>query len=102
MRWLRCRRIGIDISYQRSKPLKDIAGIRFDYVVTLCDHVRLAAAGSIPGGGRCFHRGFTSPSEIRRDKAAIMADYRTLRDEMGAWLSEIFPDSTPERERERE
>jgi arsenate reductase (thioredoxin) len=94
--------IGIDISQQRSKPLTLYTGIRFDHVVTLCDHVRQAASGSIPQGNRCYHRGFISPSEIRRDKAAILADYRRLRVEMGAWLAEIFPDCTPQREKEQE
>jgi arsenate reductase len=93
--------IGIDISQQRSKPLKLYTGIRFDYIVTLCDHVRQAASGSIPQGNHCYHRGFISPSEIRRDKAAILVDYHRLRDEMGAWLAEIFPDCTPQKERER-
>ena len=90
--------IGIDISQQRSKSLKIFTGIEFDYVVTLCDHVRLAASGSIPHGNHCYHRGFVSPSEIRRDKTAILGDYRRLRNEMSAWLSEIFPDCTPQTE----
>lgn len=86
------KEIGIDISHQRSKSLKVFTPIKFDHVITLCDQVRPAASGIIPEGGRFLHRGFSSPSEIRRDKTEILADYRRLRDEMSDWLSEIFPD----------
>jgi arsenate reductase len=86
------KELGIDISSQKSKKLSSFAGTRFDYVVTMCDHVKIAAAGSIPEGDLVLHRGFISPSEIRKNKAEILADFRTLRDEIDSWLSEIFPD----------
>jgi len=91
------KEIGIDISHQRSKSLKEFSLLKFDHVITLCDQVRPAASGIIPEGGRFLHRGFTSPSEIRRNKAEILADYRRLRDEMGEWLSEVFPDCADNR-----
>jgi arsenate reductase (thioredoxin) len=86
------REFGIDISQQRSKSLKIFTAMKFDHVVTLCDHVGPAAFDSVPRGSRYYHRGFISPSEMRRDKAAILVDYRRLRDDMNNWLSEVFPD----------
>ena len=83
---------GMDISSQRSKKLHDITGIRFDYVVTMCDRANLAIAGSIPEGAHRIHRNFVSPSEIRKDKAGTLADFRSLREEIDAWLRDIFPD----------
>ena len=83
---------GIDISSRKSKKLTVFSGTRFDYVVTLCDRAKLAVSGSIPEGATVLHRGFVSPSEIRKNKAEILADFRTLRDEIGTWLAEIFPD----------
>lgn len=44
------KEIGIDISSQKSKKLSQFAGMRFDYVITLCDRVNLAVTGSIPPG----------------------------------------------------
>jgi arsenate reductase len=86
------REIGIDISFQRGKSLYGFTGRSFTYVITLCDHARLALAGSLPAGIYVNHRAFTSPSEIRRSKADLLAEYRTLRDEINAWLTELFPD----------
>jgi arsenate reductase (thioredoxin) len=86
---------GIDISRQRSKKLSVFAGTRFDYVVTLCDLAKQAVVGSIPAGETVLHHGFVSPSEIRRNKADILADFRTLRDEIDTWLSGQFPGYPP-------
>ena len=83
---------GIDISSQKSRKLTYFTGTRFDYVITMCDRVKLAVTGSIPEGGIMIHRGFVSPSEIRKNKAEIFADFRALRDDIDSWLSEIFPD----------
>jgi protein-tyrosine-phosphatase len=83
---------GIDISSQKSKKLASFTGTRFDYVITLCDPVKPAAAGSVPEGGAMLHRGFVSPSEIRKNKDEILVDFRTLRDDIDSWLTGIFPD----------
>jgi arsenate reductase (thioredoxin) len=86
------KEIGIDISSHRSKKLDTFTGVRFDYVVTLCDHVKAAVYGSLPEGTIVLHHGFTSPSEIQQDKALILAGFRTLRDDIGSWLTVTFPD----------
>ncbi len=86
------REAGIDISLQKSKKLAVFSQARFDYIITMCDHVKLAVATSFPSGGIRVHRRFDTPSEVREDKAAILADFRTLRDDIDAWLTKIFPD----------
>nr|WP_319376225.1 arsenate reductase ArsC [uncultured Methanoregula sp.] len=86
------KEVGIDISSQKSRRLADYNGVRFDYVVTMCDGVKTAVAGSIPEGVTMIHRGFVSPSEIRKDKDLVLADFRKLRNSINDWLSELFPD----------
>jgi arsenate reductase len=86
------REIGIDISHQQGKSLNRFSGRTFTYVVILCDHARLALAGSLPAGLYINHRAFDSPSELRRNKTDLLAEYRILRDDINAWLSELFPD----------
>jgi arsenate reductase len=86
------REAGIDISHQKSKSLNAVSTMTFDYVITLCDHVNLAAADTIPAGRTRIHRNFISPSEVRGNKACILADFRSLRDDIAAWLAEVFPD----------
>ena len=86
------REAGIEISQQRSKSLSGFSHKKFDYVITLCDQVARAAAFSIPKGTHVYHRGFVSPSEIRRNKDEILGDFRKLRDEIDEWITGIFPD----------
>jgi arsenate reductase (thioredoxin) len=86
--------IGIDMSSARSKSLTMFAGKKFDYVITLCDQARLAASSTLPHGTHNVHQGFISPSEVRKNKAEILLDFRKLRDEISTWLLEIFPDCT--------
>jgi len=86
------KEIGIDISHQRGKSLKGFTGKTFTYVITLCDHARLALSGSLPAGLYVNHQAFVSPSELRRNKADLLADYRKLRNEINDWLTELFPD----------
>jgi len=88
--------MGIDISSHKSKKISQFTGTRFDYVITVCDRAKLAVKGSIPEGVMVIHRGFVSPSEIRKNKAEILADFRLLRDDINSWLAGIFPDC-PER-----
>ena len=84
--------IGIDISHQQGKPLSRFTGRTFTHVITLCDHARLALAGSLPGGRSVSHHHFTSPSDLCRNQEELLTEYRTLRDEINAWLTELFPD----------
>jgi arsenate reductase len=83
---------GIDISTQKSKKLTQFSGTRFDYVITMCDQAKLAMTNSIPDGESMIHHGFVSPSEIRKNPAEVLADFRMLRNEIDSWLTEIFPD----------
>ena len=85
---------GIDISKHQSKKIGTFAKVRFDYLITLCDRAKQAGAGILPPAGKTIHRAFDSPSEIRKNKNEILADFRVLRDEMGGWLDETFPDCT--------
>jgi arsenate reductase len=83
---------GIDISSQKSRKLTDFTKKRFDYVITMCEGAKQAVTGAIPEGVTTIHRGFVSPSEIRKNKAEILADFRALRNNIDSWLTEIFPD----------
>jgi len=84
--------ISIDMSSARSKSLTSFAGKKFDHVITMCDQARLAASNTLPHGTYNLHHGFISPSEIRKNKAEILLDFRKLREEISNWLLDIFPD----------
>jgi arsenate reductase len=84
------KEVGIDISAQKSKQLNQFTTTCFDYVITMCDRVKAAVPKSILKGETNIHRGFVSPSDIGENKAQILTDFRALRDDINAWLMEIF------------
>lgn len=75
---------GVDISAHRSKKVEELAGVDFDYVVTVCDH----ASESCPvfsGGAKVIHVGFDDPPRLAVDaktEEERLAPYRRVRDEI--------------------
>jgi len=82
---------GVDISGHRSKHLDDLKGVRFDVVVTVCDH----AHGSCPvfsGSTRLIHHNFDDPPRLARTAASeeeALAHYRRVRDEIRAFVEKL-------------
>ncbi|MBN1963818.1 MAG: arsenate reductase ArsC [Anaerolineae bacterium] len=81
------REIGIDIGAHTSKQLKVFLQVPFDYVLTVCDHAA-EACPVFPGPGERHHRGFTDPAAA--PEAEQLAVFRRVRDEIAAWLTELF------------
>ena len=88
--------IGIDISKQRSKSIQEFDGRGFDYLIILCAHARTAVNPTLPKGKQILFRGFESPDEMFEDEEKVLAEFRSLRDEMKEWLLETFS-SGPEK-----
>jgi arsenate reductase len=71
---------GIDISAGKSKHVKDLLDIPFDYVVTVCDAASRKCP-LFPGKARIVHQGFDDPPELAaaaRDDEERMASYRRV------------------------
>jgi arsenate reductase len=83
--------INIDISAHSPVSIYQYRNQEFDYVVTLCDNIRTTAEEVLKGGDRFIHRNFVSPQEIGRQPEDTLEDYRRVRDEIGFWLEETFP-----------
>jgi len=89
---------GVDISGHRSKHVRDLAGIAFDYVVTVCDQAR-EACPVFTGGAKMIHVGFDDPPRLARDARSTkeaLVPYRRVRDEIRA-LVETMPESLESR-----
>ena len=80
--------IGIDISKQRSKSIKEFWGKNFDYVVTVCDNAK-ENCPFFPGE-KIIHKSFEDPSEFRGSKEEIMKKVRQVRDEIKEWIQKTF------------
>ena len=85
---------GVDIAGQRSKHVRELMDVPFDYVVTVCD----SAAEScpvFPGAVKRVHRSFGDPPRLARasrsDEEAL-EHYRRVRDEIRDFVASL-PDS---------
>lgn len=86
---LAMREIGIDISSYRSKSADEFAGMEFDFLVTLCDNAR-ESCPYFPGNGRHIHQAFMDPSAVEGSPQKQFAVFRTVRDEIRAWIEKEF------------
>jgi arsenate reductase len=65
----------------RSKSIEEIRDIPFDLVVTVCD----SAAEECPlwlGSGKRIHMGFPDPARIAGKWEEVLAEFRSVRDEI--------------------
>ncbi len=85
---------GVDISGQQSKHVDELAGIDFDWVITLCDSAA-EACPVFPGPARRLHRSFEDPPALAREAGSeerALAVYRRVRDAIRAFV-ETLPGS---------
>jgi arsenate reductase (thioredoxin) len=71
--------LGIDIRHHRSKSVDDLAGERFDLVITVCDQAQQQCP-IFPGDTEVMHVGFPDPAKATGTEAEIMAAFRQVRD----------------------
>ncbi len=81
--------IGIDISKHRSKSVQKFHDMKFDYVVTVCDHAK-ETCPFFPGGGKYLHRSFEDPSEVEGKDEEKLAAFRRVRNEIKGWIEKNF------------
>ncbi len=84
---------GVDISSHTSKHLDDLAGIDFDYVITVCDNAK-EQCPVYPGGTKIIHKSFDDPAGIAGTEEQVTAEFRRIRDEIREFV-QTLPDSLP-------
>lgn len=73
--------LGIDISRQRSKSVDELAGDRFDYIITVCDHASQHCP-NFPGVTQRLNWSIDDP--VGKSSAAEeLGAFRHARDELG-------------------
>jgi arsenate reductase len=95
--------LGLDISPQRSKKIDELAGERFDVVVTTCDEAK-EACPFFPGAGRTLHWDVEDPAAVTGDAGARLQAFRKARDELWAHVADVVRElerdhSVPSRKR---
>ncbi len=82
---------GVDISGQRSKHVKDLPDIEFDYVIILCDHAA-EHCPFFPGKARILHFRFDDPPKLAQNaktEQEALNCYRRVRDEIRAFVERL-------------
>jgi len=81
---------GVDISMQKSKHVRVLKDIPFDYVVTVCDNAR-ESCPLFPGKTKIVHRDFEDPAAAKGSEEEVLVVFRRVRDQIRAFI-EGLPD----------
>lgn len=79
---------GVDISGHKSKLLTDLAGIDFDYVVTVCGHAH-ESCPFFPAKVKVIHVGFDDPPKLAKyveNEEDKLNCYRRVRDQIKEFI----------------
>ncbi len=86
--------VGIDLSSQRSKHLKEYMGrLTFGYIITVCGRADASCPTVLPGVGVRMHWEFDDPAMFNGTGEDLLNEFRRVRDQMDvhilAWLAEM-------------
>ena len=73
---------GVDVSGHRSKHVRELMDVSFDYVVTVCDHAH-ESCPLFPGKAEIVHKGFDDPPRLAKGSKSeeeALRHYRRVRD----------------------
>ena len=85
--------VGVDISRHRSKHVRELEGVGFDYVITVCGHAN-ENCPVFPGKASIIHMGFDDPPKLAAEaqtEEEALGHYRRVREEI-----KVFVQSLPE------
>jgi arsenate reductase len=83
--------VGIDISQQRSKHVRELMDLPFDYVITVCNAAN-ESCPVFPGRAKRVHVGFDDPPKLAKDAKSeeeALAHYRRVRDEIKRFVEKL-------------
>lgn len=88
------KEVGIDISGQTSKHLKEYFGHKtFQYLITVCSHADQMCPTTWPGVMHRMHWPFDDPAAATGSREEQLAVFRKVRDEIAArikaWLQDV-------------
>jgi len=80
---------GIDISRHTSNHVDEYSDITFDYVITVCDNAK-EACPFFPTTTKTIHNSFEDPSKSSGSAAALIAEFRKVRDQIKEYSQEFI------------
>jgi arsenate reductase len=95
------REIGIDISQQHSKHVREFLGAKFPFVVTVCDRAK-ESCPIFPGAIRFIHWSFPDPAAAQGSHEERLAAFRRVRDQIARHIDQQFAAKSASREEKEE
>jgi protein-tyrosine-phosphatase len=87
-------RYGIDIGRQQPRHLDDLAGRRFDYVITLCDKVR-EVCPDFGDSTRRAHWSIADPAAVNHPEQSDYSDFVRIADEIDTRVRHLLATFAP-------
>jgi arsenate reductase len=86
--------IGVSLSSQYSKPLKEYMGkIHFGYLITMCEKAEEQCPTTFPGVGQRLRWSFEDPAAFVGSEDEKLAKFRDVRDQIEqqvkTWLAKV-------------
>jgi arsenate reductase (thioredoxin) len=82
--------IGIDISGQRSKSVREVRTIHFDYVMSFSNEIAEILGPRMPSGKTILVCPVQSPSDLYSEEKEDLTDFRELRENLQRILEHTF------------
>ena len=79
---------GVDISTHTSNHVDEYAGVPFDDVITVCDHAN-EVCPVFPSTAKKLHHNFPDPAKATGSENEIMAQFRSVRDQVKAYAQDF-------------
>lgn len=75
------KEIGVDISYHRSKHVKEFLGTHFHFIFTVCDKANQSCP-TFPGMSQRLHWSFPDPPHNKEVTKEVKDEFRKVRDQI--------------------
>ena len=79
---------GLDITHHTSNHVDEYAHLRFDLILTVCDHAKEHCPW-IPGDALRIHHNFTDPSKVTGSTEEIHAAFKNTREEISDYCRNL-------------
>lgn len=81
--------IGIDISSYHAKHIDVFYGVKFDYVITVCNQAKESCPFFL-GGKEYLRNNFEDPSQVEGSEEEKVVFFRLTRNSIKDWIDKTF------------
>jgi arsenate reductase (thioredoxin) len=79
---------GIDISHHTSNNVNEYLAVKFDFIITVCDHAN-EVCPVFPSSAKKFHFNFPDPAKVTGVEEEIVLEFRRVRELIKVYCKEF-------------